>query len=123
MTEHTPRQNPFERANARLRSMTSRARWWTAILVAAILIGAALMCTVPGLLMATFATDACSSLPDWMGTFMFAPGAIAIGAIVISALLFGLRQRFQWVITVLFGGLLLSLCSFIAWFPLIAYQC
>lgn len=123
MSDQNPEGNILQRTNQRIRQMTSAARWWTAIIVGAILVGAVLMCAVPGLIMATFATDACNSLPDWMGSFAFAPGAIAIGAIVISALMFGTRQRFQWVITVLFGGLLLGLCAFVAWFPLIAAQC
>lgn len=123
MTDQTPKQNPFERANARLRHMTNKARWWTAIGVGALLILVSLMCTVPGLLLATFATDACAALPTWLGGLMFAPIGLAIGSILLAALLFGLRQRFQWVTTVLFGGLLLSICSFVAWFPLIAFQC
>lgn len=123
MTDQTPAQNPLERANTRLRRMTSRARWWTAIGVGLVLIMLTVACAFPALVMATFATDACQALPDWMGTFVFAPAALAIGSILLAALLFGLRQRFQWVIIVLVSGALLCTCAYIAWFPLIATQC
>ncbi len=107
----------------RMRNISNGARWAIAAVGAMILLGLTFVCSMAGLLMMTFATDACSGLPDWMGTYLiFPPAMMAIGSLV-APLLFRLMQRWYFILGSFEVFYSLSVLLYISWLPIISTQC
>ena len=107
----------------RFRNISISARWAIAAVSAVLLLGFTVICSMSGLLMMTFATDACSRLPDWINTYFILPPSMMVLASFLAPILFGLKQKWFFVL----GGLLipfaLSIMLYIAWLPIVSIQC
>ena len=107
----------------RIKQLSSGARWGIAAAAALLLLGIAAVCSMTGLLMMTFATDACRQLPDWAALYIVLPPAMmALGAL-LPPLLFALRQRWLLILGSLGLSWVLSIILYIGWLPIIATQC
>jgi hypothetical protein len=107
----------------RVRNLTTQTRWLIAIAAAFVLLLVSAGCSMAGLLMMAFSTDACSSMPNWMGAYLFLPPAVMALGSILAPVLFGLRRRLPWVLGTLIGGWGLSVALYIGWVALIATQC
>jgi len=107
----------------RFKNISNNARWALAAVSAVLLLGFTVVCSMTGLLMMTFATDACSQLPEWINAYFIIPPAMMALASLLAPILFGLKQK--WFIVL--GGLLipfaLSIMLYIAWLPIVSFQC
>ena len=101
----------------RFRNISNSARWAISAVSAVLLLGATVVCSMTGLLMMTFATDACSQLPRWVNSYFILPPALMVLSSFLAPLLFGLRQRWVFVL----GGLLIPL-PLVLCFILLGYQ-
>lgn len=76
-----------------------------------------------GLLMMTFATDACSRLPDWVGIYVILPPAMMALGSLLAPLLFALRQRWIFILSSFVVTFAISIILYIGWLPIVSTQC
>ena len=108
---------------SRLRNLNTQTRWLISLAGAFVLLLIAGGCSMIGLMMMIFSTDACSSLPSWLDAYLILPPAILALTSIIGPLMFGFRRRLPWVLGVLIGGWAIGIALYIVWLPLVATQC
>ena len=76
-----------------------------------------------GIIIATFATDACSSFPDWAGTYIAAwPFVVGISILVPIGMIIA-RVRWLWAVVVAGVGFVVTVCWLVMWFPIVMSVC
>ena len=104
--------------------MRQATRWFIAIPLALVFLGAVAAIYPLGFFLGGMATDSCSDLPSWAMRWLTIvwPKAMVTSAL-IPPLLIATRVRWRWVLLGLVIGPVVSAVCYLLWFPLLSVLC
>ena len=104
--------------------MRQAYRWFIAVPLALVLLGAVAAVYPLGFFLGGMMTDSCSRLPGWAMLWLniIWPKAMVTGAL-IPPLLIATRVRWRWVLLSLVIGLVASAVCYLLWLPLLSMLC
>ena len=103
--------------------MSTSARWFLALGMVIVLIICTVLFSMSALLMMTFATDSCRSLPNWLDYYIFLPPAVLVLGSIAGPILFGMNKRWYWWVGTILASGVISIGLVIAWLPLMGVLC
>jgi hypothetical protein len=99
-------------------------RWVIAILIALVLLIGFVPLYRIGVALGWMATDSCSNLPGGVSLWLEVVWPIVLVATALTAFILIIKQaRWRWVWLCLFIGLMMSICCYLSWFPLLSVMC